>query len=87
MAASFVGMKVVNSGTPLGRVAVSKEAFNSGDVVLAEVPAIVFDDQNYIRLFTEYLDASSDVQASIFDMHHNVDTIKGLQNQFLVSQL
>jgi len=89
MAASFVGIKVVDSGTPLGRVAVSKQTFNPGDVVLAEVPAIVYDtnDNNCFRLFTEYLDAPSDVQASILDMHHNVDTIGGLQNQFLASQV
>lgn len=82
----------MNSGTPLGRVAVSKQAFNPGDVVLAEVPAIVYDhghpnNQNCVRLFTEYFDASSDVQASILDMHHDIDTIGGLQNQFLVTQV
>lgn len=74
LGASFVGVEVVDSGSNLGRVAVSKQDFAAGDIVLADVPAIVFstDNNSYLDLFIKYLDASPPIQESILDLHHSL---------------
>ncbi len=71
LAVSFVGFDVVDSNSPLGRVAIATQDFNIGDTVLAEVPALVCNQSNgYIPLFSAYLDAEPEAQVSILDMYH-----------------
>mmetsp|Transcript_3609 Transcript_3609/g.7980 ORF Transcript_3609/g.7980 Transcript_3609/m.7980 type:complete len:508 (+) Transcript_3609:85-1608(+) len=73
LGASFVGVEAVDSGTDLGRVAVAKQDFSAGAIVLAEAPAIVFEEKNsYIDLFIKYLDAPKQIQESILDLQHSL---------------
>ena len=55
----FVGIDVIDSGGELGRVAIAKKAFSAGDVVLSELPALVFsiDISDMSELLIKFLDA------------------------------
>ena len=71
----FVGIDVIDSGGELGRVAIAKQAFSSGDVVLSESPAIVFniDNHDISELLIHFLDASKLTQEMILDLYHGSD--------------
>mmetsp|Transcript_28116 Transcript_28116/g.42886 ORF Transcript_28116/g.42886 Transcript_28116/m.42886 type:complete len:544 (+) Transcript_28116:102-1733(+) len=65
------GLRVIDSGGRLGKVAIASIDFSPLDVVLLEPPAIVFDDKNgYFSLFDEFLASSSEVKQSVLAMHH-----------------
>jgi len=68
------GFQVVDSGGDLGKVAFATRDFRPLDIVLVEAPALIFDYENQcFGLFDAFLDASSEVQSGILEMHH-VDT-------------
>jgi len=59
-------------------VTIALRNFEAGDVVLAEPPAIVFKtDNGYFGLFNAFLDAPTETQRAILEMHHTpVDDIE-----------
>ena len=58
------GVQVIDSGTVLGRVTIATRDFQAGDVVLAELPAIIFKaDNEYFGLWNAYLAAPEEKQS------------------------
>jgi len=79
----FVGIDVIDSGGELGRVAIAKQAFSAGDVVLLESPALVFsiDISDMSELLIKFLDAPKETQEMILDLYHGNDDSKLLDAQ------
>lgn len=65
------GVRVIDSGTELGRVTIATRDFEAGDIVLAEPPAIVFStDNGYFGVWNAYLEAPEETKRAILEMHH-----------------
>eukprot|EP00984_Skeletonema_dohrnii_P023177 scaffold12252_cov133-Skeletonema_dohrnii-CCMP3373.AAC.3 len=79
----FVGIDVIDSGGELGRVAIAKQAFSAGDIVLSESPALVFsiDISDMSELLIKFLDAPRETQEMILDLYHGNDDSEMLDAQ------
>lgn len=74
---SFTGIEVVDSGVDLGRVAVAKQSFAAGDIVLSESPALVLNSDDMLdlicELLTRFLDTPRQTQEALLDLYHGSD--------------
>lgn len=63
------GIRVVDTKTAMGRVAVATKDFDNGSVVLIEKPAVVFDhNDGFLSLYDAYLKAPQKTQKDIMEM-------------------